>query len=159
MLDRWISLLLLLAALGSGLVAGVFFAFSSFVMAALGRVAPAQGMAAMQAINVTVINPLFMSVFLGTGVLSVLIMLWALGHGGEPAGSAALAGALCTLVLSIGVTMVFNVPLNNALASADPASAAGTALWADYLTRWTWWNHVRGFASLAALAAFILARG
>src|SRR5258705_6992637 len=43
-------------ALGAGLVAGVFFAFSSFVMAALARLPPAQAIAAMQSINVTVVN-------------------------------------------------------------------------------------------------------
>ena len=53
--------------------------------------------------------------------------------------------------------MARNVPLNNALASADPASAEGAALWRRYCAEWTAWNHVRTLTSLAALAAFILA--
>ncbi len=60
--------LLAAAALGSGVVAGIFFAFSSFVMSALGRLPPAQGVAAMQSINETVINPGFLLVFFGTGL-------------------------------------------------------------------------------------------
>lgn len=58
----------LVSALGSGLIAGVFFAFSTFVMTALARRPPAEGMAAMQAINVAVLNPLFLGVFVGTAV-------------------------------------------------------------------------------------------
>ncbi|WP_010496926.1 hypothetical protein [Paenibacillus elgii] len=47
------------SALGSGLIAGLFFAFSTFVMSALARLPAEQGIAAMQSINVTVLNPLF----------------------------------------------------------------------------------------------------
>jgi len=61
------------AAIGSGLVGGTFYAFSSFVMAALGRIPPAQGVAAMKGINVTVMNPSFMTVFMGTGGLCLLV--------------------------------------------------------------------------------------
>jgi uncharacterized membrane protein len=48
----------LATALGCGLVAGVFFAFSSFVMPALKRLPPAQGIAAMQSINKLAVTPL-----------------------------------------------------------------------------------------------------
>jgi uncharacterized membrane protein len=55
------------------------------------------------------------------------------------------------------VTMIFNVPLNNALAAADPASHAATSLWARFLTDWTVWNHVRTVSSTATCALFIAA--
>lgn len=58
-----------LSALGCGLMAGVFFAFSTFVMKALGALPPAQGIAAMQSINVAVINRWFMAAFFGTALL------------------------------------------------------------------------------------------
>jgi uncharacterized membrane protein len=55
------------------------------------------------------------------------------------------------------VTMAFNVPLNQALAAVEPASAEGGALWSRYLSAWTAWNHVRTSASLLAAASFIAA--
>jgi uncharacterized membrane protein len=55
------------------------------------------------------------------------------------------------------VTIVFNVPLNNRLASVTPDSAQGAGLWTHYLSTWTAWNHVRTVASLAAAACFIMA--
>lgn len=53
--------------------------------------------------------------------------------------------------------MVFNVPLNNALAAADPTSPEGAGLWTRYLREWTAWNHLRTATGVAALGSFILA--
>jgi uncharacterized membrane protein len=72
-MGEWIFLVTLASALGYGLIAGVFFAFSSFVMKALARLSPAQGVAAMQSINVAVINPWFLTVFLGTAAACVVL--------------------------------------------------------------------------------------
>ena len=63
-----------LAALGSGLVAGLFFGFSTAVMKALARLPPAQGMKAMQDINVVILNPVFLAVFMGTALISAVPM-------------------------------------------------------------------------------------
>jgi uncharacterized membrane protein len=52
--------------------------------------------------------------------------------------------------------MRFNVPLNDALAAVDPASAEGARLWAGYFTRWTAWNHVRYAATLAGAASLTM---
>jgi uncharacterized membrane protein len=55
------------------------------------------------------------------------------------------------------VTMVFNVPLNDALAAVDPGSPDAALVWARYLKDWTFWNHVRSITSTAACALFIAA--
>ena len=138
------------ATLGSGLMAGFFFAFSVCVMKALGRQPPAQGIAAMQSINVVVINPVFMIAFFGTAVACVAVVISALSTWHRPGSAYLLAGSLFYLIGSFLVTIVFNVPRNNALAAVDPASAAGATLWASYLTTWTAWNHVRTAAALVA---------
>jgi uncharacterized membrane protein len=157
MLDGVLFALTLAAALGSGLIAGVFFAFSSFVMKALARIPAAHGIAAMQQINVTVINPWFMAVFVGTALVGLILAVLALVGWHRPGGAWLVAGALLYVVGTFGVTMVFNVPRNDALAAVDPASAGGGAVWAGYVPGWTVWNTVRTVASLAAAAAFILA--
>ena len=83
--------LVLFAAVGSGLTAGIFFAFSTFVMQALGRQAPAAGISAMQAINITVINPWFMAAFFGPAVVALAL---AIAGRGQPEFAYWLAGAL-----------------------------------------------------------------
>jgi uncharacterized membrane protein len=75
----------------------------------------------------------------------------------QPGSAYLLAGSLLYIVGAFLVTMVFNVPRNNALAAVDPASAEGARLWAGYVTRWTAWNHVRTAAALAAATSLTIA--
>jgi uncharacterized membrane protein len=153
-MDTLVFIVTFVAALGSGLNAGVFFAFSTFVMRALGRLPPPQGIAAMQAINVTAISPLFMLVFLGTGLLSLALGVEAVLALDRPGALYRLVGSVVYLAGSIGVTMACNVPRNNALAGADGQSREAAELWAGYQVGWTAWNHVRTLACLAAAALF-----
>lgn len=146
----------ILALLGSGLIAGVFFAFSSFVMSALSRLPPAQGLAAMQQINITVINPHFLGVFLGTAALSLAAMGIAAMRWGEPIAPYLAAGGVSYFVGCFLVTIRGNVPLNDALAKLDASNPKSEQPWRDYLVRWTFWNHVRTFASLVAALVFSL---
>jgi uncharacterized membrane protein len=154
---RMQNILIVISALGSGLIAGAFFAFSSFVMGALGKLPASQGIAAMQSINVVVINPIFLGVLFGTAVLALFLGFGAIRHLADPRAIWIVTGAGLYVIGTVVVTMIFNVPLNNALAAVDPASSEGAAVWADYLRTWTNWNHVRGLAALAASGAFIFA--
>jgi uncharacterized membrane protein len=149
--------LLWFSAIGCGLVAGLYFTFSAFVMTALGRLDQAAGVSAMNAINVDIVRSLFMPLFLGTTLASAALAIIALFRWGQPGSLALLAGGVLYVVGMFVVTMVCNVPLNNALAAADPAATGTAPLWARYLKDWTMWNHVRTIASTAAAALFIAA--
>jgi uncharacterized membrane protein len=143
----------LAAALGAGVVGGVFFAFSSFVMPALARLPARDGITAMQSINVVVLNRSFLGVFLGTGALAAALLLAVPWHG---RASLAVAAALY-LVGSVGVTMLCNVPRNERLAVVVPGEPESDRLWTDYVRDWSRWNTVRAAASVAAAAAFVVA--
>jgi len=156
-MERIVNATLLLSALGAGLMGGLFFVFSVCIMTALGRLAPAGGIAAMQSINVTIQNGIFLSVFMGTALLCLaLIVAWLLGWA-PSGGMFLLAGSLLYLVGIIGVTMFINVPMNIALAAVSPDSSEGASLWKDYLVNWTMWNHVRTIAGIGATASLIIA--
>ena len=157
MSDEWLRVLTLVSALGCGLVGGIFFAFSAFVMKALNRLSPAQGTAAMQSINVTVINPLFMTAFFGTVAVCAVLTISSLLSWHRPVSAFLVVGSLLYLFGTILVTIVFNVPRNDALAAVDPASAEGARVWAGYVPAWTAWNHVRTAAALAAAAVLSIA--
>ena len=159
MIEHLLFALTLVSALGCGLMAGVFFAFSAFVMNALARLPPAQGIAAMQSINVAAIHPLFMAAFLGTAVACALLAVSSLLRWYKPGASYLLAGSLLYLAGAFLVTVVFNVPRNEALAAVDPASADGARRWAGYIVSWTAWNHVRTAAALVAAVSHTLAFG
>ena len=149
--------LTLIAALGSGLIAGTFFAFSTFVVKSLARLAAGEGIAAMQSINLVILKSWFMPVFLGMAVLSVLALAQSLLRWHEPNAVYLLAGGLLYLVGSFLVTMAFNVPRNIVLDSVKPGDAGSAEKWAGYVEIWTMWNHVRTVASLAAAASFSMA--
>jgi len=152
-----LRILTITAALGCGLVGGIFFAFSTFVMKALDRLPPAQGIAAMQSINIVVINPVFMAAFLGTGMVCAVLGISSLLDWQRPGSGFVVAGSLLYVVGTVLVTMVFNVPRNNALAAVDPTSAEGAHLWASYVTGWTFWNHVRTIAALVGSVLLTIA--
>ncbi len=157
MVDDVLFGMTLFTALGCGLIAGVFFAFSSFVMNALARLPTNAGIAAMQSINVAAINPVFLGVFLGTAAACLLMMIFALARWHSPGAIWLLVGGALYLVGCFLVTMVCNVPMNNALAAVKSSDANGASQWARYLANWTAWNHVRAAAALAAAAALIIA--
>jgi uncharacterized membrane protein len=156
MFSQIIPAITFLALLGSGLMAGLFFAYSNSVMPALAKMPGPQGIAAMNHVNVVILNPLFLSVFMGTAVLAALLVVAALlGWTAKPVWI--VIGAALYLVGNIAITMGINVPMNNALVAAGADSPNSAALWATYLDRWVFWNHVRALACTGALAAFAVA--
>lgn len=142
-------------ALATGLMAGVFFAFSTFVMKALGRIPAAEGISAMQSINVLAERSGFLVVFLGTAVACLVLAVSSFWRLGAHSSWLVLAGAAVYLLGCIVVTMACNVPMNNALASMPAADPASATYWTTtYLRDWTFWNHVRTVACLLSSTLF-----
>ncbi|MDX1931086.1 MAG: anthrone oxygenase family protein [Capsulimonadales bacterium] len=152
----WLIGIKVVSVVGSGLIAGAFFAFSAFVMSALARLPAPQGIAAMQSINSTVINPWFLGVFVGTAIVSLVLCLLSWTQVGPAVSLPVLIGGALYVLGTFGVTIACNVPLNEALAVVDPNSPEGAALWTRYVAQWTLWNHLRTAASLAASLAYLL---
>ncbi len=147
----------LATALGCGLIAGVFFAFSTFVMPALKRLPPAHGIGAMQSINELAVTPAFMTALFGTAAACLGLVAWAVISLGERPAALVLAGGALYIVGTIGVTIARNVPLNDKLAKVHPQGAEAAGRWDEYVTKWTAWNHVRTVAALAAAATLTIA--
>jgi uncharacterized membrane protein len=154
---QYILPITVLAAVGSGLMAGLLFSFSNFVMKALTRLPPEQGMAAMQLINITIINPMFLLLFLGTAVFCVVLTLYAVSQQQSTTTVLLLVGSVLYLVGTVGVTMVFNVPLNNALAGSKAVVSVAPDVWPSYVKTWLVWNHLRAFFSFAAAVSLTFA--
>jgi uncharacterized membrane protein len=156
-MDDLVFALTLFSALGSGLVAGWFFAFSNHIMKSLGRMPDVQGIATMQEINIVVINPWAMTALLATALSCIALSVLSVLDWEEPALFYHLGGGALYVAGTLVVTIAFNVPRNDALAAVDPASTAGAELWRRYLVEWTFWNHVRTAAALAAAALLSIA--
>lgn len=136
------------AIIAYALVSGVFLAFSDFIMRSLAHTGGIGGVDAMQVINREVFRWVFMTLFIGMAPVSLAIA----GYGGFVVGNGpgilfVLAG-LIYFFGCFGVTIFFNVPMNESLAEMDASSAAAGDYWTGtYLPRWTFWNTIRTAAS------------
>lgn len=156
-MDGFMLVLTLVTALGCGVIAGVFFAFSAFVMRGLADLPPAQGIAAMQSINRAAITPAFMTALFGTGAACIAVAVAALLTLEEPAAAYQLAGSALYLVGTIALTIAYHVPRNEALDDVTPDGGDAASHWTRYVADWTAGNHLRGAAALAAAAALTIA--
>lgn len=147
------------AVVGSGLMSGLFFVFSNFAMKAFKKLDPSAGIAAMQQINIIIINPLFMITFFGTALISIALVIYGVMNWSEPVSLWLVIGGVAYVVGCILVTMMFNVPLNNRLAAVDPTTEAGRTMWDEYHAKWVPWNHVRTIATIVATISFAIGLG
>ncbi|MFE9610576.1 DUF1772 domain-containing protein [Streptomyces sp. NPDC006012] len=157
MIDGPYFVLVVVGVLGTGMVAGVFCGFSTFVMRGLAALPPGQGVAAMNAINVAAVTPAFMLVFAGTAVLCAMIAVVTFVLWPDEGKVELLLGSALFLFGSFGLTLVANVPRNDALARLEPGTPEAAAYWPTYVREWTLWNHVRTVASAAAALVYLLA--
>ncbi|GAB3719770.1 DUF1772 domain-containing protein [Nocardiopsis oceani] len=148
----------ILAAVLSGLFAGLFLTFSMAVMPGLARTGDRVMVEAMQAMNSAILSPLFALVFVGAPVmvLGSTVLFYASGAH----ASAVWAGAaLVLLMVAVVVTFTVNVPRNNALEAAGPAARVKdpAAVRAAFEPVWVRWNHLRTVASAAGLVCMVTA--
>jgi len=154
-MKEYLPVLIVISIVGAGLVTGLLFAFSNFVMKALADLPTEHGMFAMQRINKTILNPLFFVLFFGTPLLCALIALGTFKEIGELGPTLLCLGAITYLVGPFGITMLFNIPLNDRLAKATSNEAQRE--WPEYQRKWQRWNHIRSYVGI--LSVFLLATG
>ena len=160
-MESVLSLVLLLACVGAGLVAGLCFTFASFVLRAFDGLGGRDAIRAMQAINTTILRSSAMPVWMGSSVLALVAagLSWTVA---VPASERwfATIGALAYLFGALFVTRTGNIPRNEALDRVDAGTlepAQAEEVWRDYCAAWQRWNVVRTIACSLATGAFALA--
>ena len=144
---------LALCILTSALISGFFYAYYCSVMPGLAAADPETAIRAMQGINAVVRNASFAFSFFGTLAFGAIAIVLLTGAGGWPLGLA-LFGTTIYGLGAFAVTLLYSVPLNEALANVTPAPQDAAQIWQDYLEPWTFWNALRTLMSVLALAAF-----
>ncbi len=156
-MELFVAVLLWFMILSSAIMAGLYFAFSVFIMRALKTLDGPDGARAMNAINAEIVRTAFLPIFLLSSLVALVLAVIAVPQWGAPGATAMAQGGAIYFVGMFMVTVGRNVPLNNALAAADPESQTGAAVWARYLSEWTRWNHARTVSCLASLVLFVVA--
>lgn len=142
------DIVIIVALLMNGAMAGVFFGFSTAVMPAFDAIKPEEAVAAMQSINRKILNPRFLLTFVGGPIVALAAGVVALIAGQTTPALFAFAGGAVAFVGSLILTGAVNVPMNNALDGNETT-------WAAFSPRWTRFNTIRGWAN--ALATVLLA--
>lgn len=156
-MEQFIFGVTILAALGTALLAGNFFAFSAYLMKALKGLSAERGIVAMQAITLATKAPVFLVVFFGTAALCAVLAGVAILHWGAPGSCYLLAGALLYLIGAFLVTMMRHAPLNHQLARTTPDTKDGRDVWKRFQSSWVRWNHIRAITALLACTSLIMA--
>ncbi|MFK7860021.1 MAG: DUF1772 domain-containing protein [Granulosicoccus sp.] len=145
------TILLTIASISAGLMAGVYFAFSTFIMRSLHQLGPTRAADAMNSINDVILRSWFMLLFFGSTLLYLVLLVVGIV-------STELTGRwfliLSGLIYVVGMfccTAMFNVPLNNRLAQTRDEQSRKVEIWAIYFKKWTRWNHLRGTCSLITM--------
>lgn len=140
------------------LSAGLFLTFSDFVMRSLGSSNPAAGIEAMQMINREIMKSVTMVLLLGNIALTLsLAGLSYLTTSNSMASPLLITAAASYAIGVMGVTMVFNVPMNNRLDKLTHTSAEAATYWQTYVPRWTFWNTARVLATLVSAICLLIA--
>lgn len=146
------------ATLAYALVGGVFLAFSDFIMRSLALTGGHSGLEAMQVINRQVFRWIFMALFLGMAVVSLIFVGFGAFAASGPSGTLILLAGLVYLLGCFGVTVIFNVPMNEALAGMEMSTDTTRDYWLQvYVPRWTFWNSVRTIACAFSAALLLFA--
>lgn len=151
-----ITLTVVLALIGSTLIGGVFFAFSSFIMKALAQRPAMEGIKAMQSINIVVINPVFIGAFIGTALISLLLSIISVATWDMQASPYFLIGGLFYIIGTFMVTVMGNVPLNNQLAVVKNNTPDASDIWHQYQKRWTRLNTIRTVCALCGAIIILM---
>jgi len=155
MLHFLIEIPLTIAALGAGLMAGVYFAFSGFIMHSFDRLGPEKAADAMNAINEVILHSWFMGLFVGSSALYAALAGWAVLDDDLGGRWWLFAAGMIYLVGMFACTALFNVPLNNRLAKTGDNLQAKVETWPHYFKYWTRWNHLRAGSALLSLVLSI----
>ena len=137
----------------TGLSAGLFYAWSVSVIPGTQRIVDSTYLETMQSINRAILNPRFFLVFFGSLVFLGLGSIYEF-HTSKLAFAFMLAASIFYLLGTVGVTGLGNVPLNNQLENVTPEG--GELVWSHYLSKWTFWNHIRTTAAMIAALCFTI---
>lgn len=152
------TLLLIVTAVLTALVAGLFYAYSCSVVLGLGKLSDAEYLKAMQNINREILNPLFFMSFMGTALL--LPVSAFVFRGQQPAFIFLLLATLTYLTGVFGVTVGGNVPMNDILDKFDIPGSSAEALKQmrdNFENRWNFLNNIRTVFSVISIALVICA--
>ena len=154
----WLFLICAFTAIGCGQISGFFLTFSDFLMRALKMSEVSAGIEVMQIINVEVWKSVTIVLLWGFVAITAGLGGYAYFNLPGPSQPYILFGSASYIIGVLGISYLFNIPLNDRLAALDFNSPAAATYWREtYLPRWTFWNYLRAIAAGTTAICFLIA--
>ena len=150
------QIILVVGGTFTGLVAGLFYSFTVAIVPALRTLKGKEHIAAMQAINTKIENPLFFLSFFGA---LVFLPLTAYLYRDKPAFPLLVAASILYILGAIGATVFGDIPLNEELAKVETPKISeeeAEKIRKEFQGSWKPWMRFHAVRTLAATAATTL---
>ena len=142
----------------TGLMAGIYFSFSVFIMKSFSMLPGVVAATAMNKINDVIVNTAFLPVFVSSTLWFFGLIIWSIADWQGLKSQLVIAAAVIYIVGMFSVTAFGNVPLNNALRSSANDEMSLVTNWRKYLKLWTRLNHIRTLSCIAACTLLTLSQ-
>lgn len=150
------NIVMALATISTGLMAGMFFAWSFSVNNGLSNLGDVLFIKTFQSMNKSIQNPIFSMIFLG----SAFLIPWSLYLNNDDTSSftflCLLVATVVYLTGSVGVTFFANLPLNKTLDGFDSDTATSEVIFKKRRIFERKWNILNTIRTIASLLAFVL---
>jgi uncharacterized membrane protein len=143
--------MLIVLAVLTGVMAGIYFTFSVFLIKAMNELPELQAAQAMNKINDVIVNTLFLPIFFGSTLWYAGLVIWALSDWQEQSSILQIIAALVYIGGMFVVTAFGNVPLNNRLKELESDDENLATYWYEYQGAWIRLNHIRTISCILAL--------
>lgn len=152
------TIVLLLTTLLTGLLAGIFFTWTNAVTPGIGHLDDINYLRAFQNMNQSIVNPLFLIVFLGPVLLSfVTVYLYKSNH--HYILWLLLLAAIIYLIGVFLITIMGNIPLNNLLDKTDLTNITledAKSLRDQFEVKWNFLHLIRTITATLSFLSLII---
>jgi uncharacterized membrane protein len=156
--ERWVSWLTIFTVVGVGVIAGIFFVFSAFMMQVLDQRPPREAVSTMQLMNKQMEgNAPFLFLFTATSLTAVVLAVYALVSMEGSARIWLIVGGATYAVGGFLITAAYHIPRNKEMDEIDASAADVGTRWSDYLSEWLPAHHLRTVLAIVALFSFAMA--
>jgi uncharacterized membrane protein len=132
------------------------YTFNVAIVPALRVMRPKEHIVAMQAINIKIVNPIFLFSFLGP---AIILPLAAILHNGSVQFPWLVGAAILHIVGIDGVTVAGNIPLNKKLDAVDASQltdAEAERIRQDFQGRGSMWMRYHNIRTISGIIATVL---
>lgn len=152
------TLVLIITAVLTALIGGLFYAYSCSVVLGLGKLSDTEYLKAMQNINREILNPVFFMSFMGTVIFLPVATFFFRGQ--QPVFIFLLLATVAYLIGVFGVTVAGNVPMNDTLDKFDISGSTAEAIRQmreNFENRWNFLNNIRTVFSVISIIFVVCA--